>query len=131
MLIARHAGIRTAWPPARPRPLYDWVIEATGSAQGLSLAVAMARPRSTIVLKSTVHAQVLFDTASVIVNEITLVGSRCGRFKAALRLLREGKIRVAELISARMPLADAPRAFALAAAKDTLKVLLFPDAAGG
>ncbi len=131
MLIARDAGIRTAWPPARPRPLYDWVIEATGSAQGLSLAARIVRPRSTIVLKSTVHGQVPLNTASFIVNEITLVGSRCGRFNPALRLLHEGKIHVSELISARMPLSEASRAFDIAAAKGALKVLLFPDAAAG
>jgi threonine dehydrogenase-like Zn-dependent dehydrogenase len=127
MLIARDAGIRTAWPPARPRAIYDWVVEATGSAQGLSLAARMARPRSTIVLKSTIHGPVPFDTASVIVNEITLVGSRCGRFKPALRLLREGKIHVSEMISARMPLSEARRAFDLAAKKGALKVLLLGE----
>jgi len=129
MRIAAAAGIRTAQPPARPRALYDWLVEATGSAAGLSLAIRMVCPRSTIVMKSTVHAQVAIDFAHLIVNEITLIGSRCGRFQPALRLLREGKMRVSEMISARMPLSEAPRAFDLAAAKGSLKVLLFPDKA--
>ena len=64
------------------------------------------------------------DTAPVVVNEITLVGSRCGRFEPALRLLRKGKIRLDEMISARLPLADAARAFEVAARKGGLKVLL-------
>ncbi len=129
MRIAAVAGIRTAQAPTRPRAVYDWLVEVTGSAEGLSLAIQMVRPRSTIVMKSTVHAQVAVDFAHLIVNEITLIGSRCGRFQPALRLLREGKIRVSEMISARMPLSDAPRAFDLAATKGSLKVLLFPDEA--
>ncbi len=127
MLIAREAGIRTSWPPARPRAVYDWVVEATGSPHGLSLASRLARPRSTIVLKSTTHGPVPFDAASVIVNEITLVGSRCGLFKPALRLLHDEKIRVSGMISARMPLSEARRAFDLAASRVALKVLLLPD----
>jgi alcohol dehydrogenase len=84
----------------------------------------MTRPRGTVILKSTVHGPVAMDTAPVVVNEITLVGSRCGRFEPALRLLRAGKIRVEEMISARMPLADAAHAFEVAARKGSLKVLL-------
>ncbi len=127
MRIVGVAGIRTARPPARPRAMYDWLVEATGSAEGLSLAVRFARPRSTVIMKSTVHAEVAVDCARLIVNEITLIGSRCGRFGPALRLLREGMIRVSEMISARIPLSEAPRAFELAATKGSLKILLFPD----
>jgi alcohol dehydrogenase len=71
-----------------------------------------------------VHGTVALDTAPVIVNEITLVGSRCGRFEPALRLLRQGKINVKDMISDRMRLADAPLAFARASEKGVLKVLL-------
>jgi len=100
------------------------VVEATGSADGLVQAVRMTRPRGTLVLKSTVHGTVALDTAPVVVNEITLVGSRCGRFEPALRLLRAGKLRVGEMISARMPLSEAARGFELAVRKGVLKVLL-------
>jgi len=86
----------------------------------------MARPRGTVVLKSTVHGHVDVDTAPVIVNEITLVGSRCGRFEPALRLLRDGKLRLEEMISGRYPLSQAPAAFERAAEAGALKVLLFP-----
>ena len=78
-------------------------------------------------MKSTVHGTVGIDTALVVVNEITLVGSRCGRFEPALRLLRGGKIGVAEMISERFPLDQAPRAFELATRKGILKVLLLPS----
>jgi threonine dehydrogenase-like Zn-dependent dehydrogenase len=70
------------------------------------------------------HGLVGVDTAPVIVNEITLIGSRCGRFEPALDLLTRNLIPVEELISEQLPLADAPRAFERAARKGTLKVLL-------
>jgi alcohol dehydrogenase len=89
----------------------------------LQEAVAMTRPRGTLVLKSTVHGLVPVDTAPVIVNELTLVGSRCGRFEPALKLLRTGKVKVAQMIADRFQLRDAPVAFARAAERDVLKVL--------
>ena len=118
--IARRQGVDTA--PAAGQ--FEWVVDATGSAQGLREAVGMTRPRGTIILKSTVHGLVGVDTAPVIVNEITLVGSRCGRFEPALDLLTRGLIPVEQMIAETVPLADAPRAFALAARKGVLKVLL-------
>jgi alcohol dehydrogenase len=75
-------------------------------------------------MKSTVHGLVSIDTAPLIVNEITLVGSRCGRFEPALKLLQAGKVNVDDMISAEYPLADAPAAFARAAEKGVMKVLL-------
>ncbi len=125
--IARAAGIATQVPgsPA-PAAHYDWVVEATGSAQGLAEAVAMTRPRGTVIVKSTVHGMVKLDTASVVVNEITLLGSRCGRFEPALAMLERGGLRLREMISAHFRLAEAPRAFREAARPGTLKVLLSP-----
>jgi len=107
---------------------FDFVVEATGSAQGLQTAVRMARPRGTVVMKSTVHGTTPLDAAPVIVNEITLVGSRCGRFAPALRLLAQRKVAVSDMISATRPLAQAREAFAQAATPGTLKVLLTPQA---
>jgi threonine dehydrogenase-like Zn-dependent dehydrogenase len=75
---------------------------------------------------STVHGLVSIDTAPAIVNEVTLVGSRCGRFEAALPLLSAGKIQVGAMISEEFPLNQAPKAFATAAKKGVLKVLLRP-----
>jgi alcohol dehydrogenase len=123
--IAERAGVGTELAKKRPpRKAFDWVVEATGSAAGLAAAVAMTRPRGTVILKSTVHTAVAFDTAPVVVDEIHLVGSRCGRFEPALELLREKRLLLDELISDRYPLGDAPRAFARAAEPGVLKVLL-------
>jgi alcohol dehydrogenase len=123
--IASRAGVATeAASGTLPDMAYDWVVDATGSPEGLRQAVRMTRPRGTVILKSTVHGLVGVDTAPVIVNEITLVGSRCGRFEPALDLLSRNLIPVEEMISERLPLADAPRAFERAAQKGVLKVLL-------
>ena len=127
MRIAEKAGIATeAVPTKLPERGYRWVVDATGSPEGLHSAVAMCEPRGTVIMKSTMHGMVSIDTAPVIVNEITLVGSRCGRFEAAIRLLRTGKINVQDLISDQFPLDRAPEAFRLAASKGVLKVLLRP-----
>ncbi len=109
-----------------PVAAYDWVVDATGNPEALQKAAAMTRPRGTLILKSTVHGMVAIDTAPIIVNELTLVGSRCGRFEASLPLLAHPKIRVEEMISARYPLSEAPKAFAHAAQRGTLKVLMQP-----
>jgi alcohol dehydrogenase len=107
-----------------PSNSYEWVVEATGSSAGLDQAIRMTRPRGTVILKSTMHGSLRLDTAPVIVNEITLVGSRCGRFEAALPLLQSRSVNVADMISDAMPLADARRAFARASEPGILKVLL-------
>jgi alcohol dehydrogenase len=109
-----------------PERAYPIVVDATGSAEGLRSAIAMSEPRGTVVMKSTVHGTVAIDTAVPIVNEITLVGSRCGRFEPAIKMLASGKVRVGEMISERFPLDRAPEAFARAATKGVLKVLLQP-----
>jgi len=107
-----------------PVAAYPWTVDATGSASGLMLAAAMTRPRGTLIMKSTVHGLVSIDTAPLVVNEITLVGSRCGRFEPALKLLASGKVRTDDMISADFALSRAPQAFAKAAGKGILKVLL-------
>jgi alcohol dehydrogenase len=114
----------TAITESLPVQAYDWVVDATGSAVALQQAIKMTRPRGTLILKSTVHGMVPIDTAAVIVNELTLVGSRCGPFAPALRLLETGQVRVDEMISEVMPLSQAPAAFARAAQRGVLKVLL-------
>jgi threonine dehydrogenase-like Zn-dependent dehydrogenase len=123
--IAESAGVATEIAGKRlPAAAFDLVVDATGSPDGLRTAVGMARPRGTVIMKSTVHGTVDVDTAPVIVNEITLVGSRCGRFERAIPLLASGKVKVDEMISERMKLAEAPKAFEHAARKGVLKVLL-------
>jgi alcohol dehydrogenase len=125
LAIAKRAGVETELSKAAlPIAAYDWVVDATGSPEGLRSAAAMTRPRGTVILKSTVHGTVAVDTAPIIVNELTLVGSRCGRFEAALPLLAHSLIPVDDLIAARFPLAKAPQGFARAAERGVLKVLL-------
>jgi alcohol dehydrogenase len=122
--IAHEAGAETYTGDVLPRARYDWVVEATGAPEGLRQAVNMVRPRGTVIVKSTLHSSVPLDTAPVVVNEITLIGSRCGRFEPALELLAGTRLRVDEMISDCFPLSQAPAAFERAAEKGVLKVLI-------
>lgn len=124
MRIAAAAGAAVREAKDLPESAYDWVVEATGSVLGLRQAAAMTRPRGVVIMKSTVHGEVAIDTAPLIVNEITLIGSRCGRFEPALQMLLSGAVRPAGMISGRFPLAEAPEAFAKAAEKGMLKILI-------
>src|SRR6266508_793475 len=107
---------------------FDLVVEATGSPDGMPRALELVLPRGTIVWKSTHHAPARFDAAPLVVNEVTVVGSRCGRFEPALELLRGRKIDVWKLLDAEFPLARAGRALTQAARPGVRKVLLRPGA---
>lgn len=107
----------------------DIVVEATGTAAGFAAAVAATRPRGTLVLKSTVAGRPEVDLAPLVINEITVVGSRCGRFAPALRALEEGTVDVRSLVTARRSLTDAVQAFDDARASGALKVLIEPNPA--
>ena len=125
--IAAEAGVATRRADAvLPRSKYEWVVDATGNPKGLRLAVEMTQPRGVVILKSTVHGMVAIDTAPVIVDEITLLGSRCGRMEAALPLLERGVIPVEKMIAGEYHLRDAARAFERAAERGVLKILLRP-----
>jgi threonine dehydrogenase-like Zn-dependent dehydrogenase len=123
--ISERAGVTTELAgDVIPEAAYRWVVDSTGSPEGLQAAIRMVEPCGTVIMKSTVHGSVAIDTAPVIVNEITLVGSRCGRFEPALALLERGAVDVGSMISETMPLHKAPQAFAEAARKGVLKILL-------
>jgi alcohol dehydrogenase len=127
MRLGEPTGVTTELAPKKlPVAAWPFVVDATGSSEGLRAAVSMCVPRGTVIMKSTVHGLLSIDTAPAIVNEITLVGSRCGRFEAALPLLSSGGIQVGAMISEEFPLSQAPKAFAEAAKKGVLKVLLRP-----
>ncbi len=127
--IAAKIGVATEMATKKlPVAAYDWVVDATGSADGLRTAVSMARPRGTVIMKSTVHGAVPIDTAPIIVNEITLAGSRCGRFAPAIQMLGSGRINVEDMISESHQLSVAPKAFARAAERGVMKVLLTSSA---
>src|SRR5262249_20987176 len=78
---------------------FDVVVEASGSPTGFDLALNLLRPRGRLVLRSTFHGTTEFDAAQIVVNEINVVGCRCGRFAPALELLKTGAVDVESLIS--------------------------------
>lgn len=108
---------------------FDLAVEATGHPDVLSRLVVRMAPHGTIVLKTTSDRPLEFDTAPVVVNELRLVGSRCGRFAPALQLLAEGFVPVEQMIAARYPLQQADKALEHAALPGILKVLV--DVAAG
>jgi threonine dehydrogenase-like Zn-dependent dehydrogenase len=103
---------------------YDYVIEASGSPGGLQLALDLVRPRGAIILKSTFHGSMELETWRIVVNEISVIGSRCGRFERALELLESRRIDVEPLIAAEFELIDGLAAMTAAQRPGTLKVLL-------
>jgi 2-desacetyl-2-hydroxyethyl bacteriochlorophyllide A dehydrogenase len=105
---------------------YDVVIEATGSPDGFALARQSIRPRGTIVLKSTYKGDMQVNFSSIVVDEVTLLGSRCGPFPVALQLLSLGKVNPIPLITTVYPLQEGVAAFGHAARHAVLKVLIKP-----
>ena len=110
-----------------PRHDQDVVVDCTGSAAGFELAMQMVRPRGTIVLKSTVAGGKAMNLAPLVIDEINVVGSRCGPFREAIRALAEKRIDVASLVHRRMRLDQGVEAMALASRPGVLKVLLTMD----
>lgn len=104
---------------------YDLVVDCTGQPQGLELARRLTRPRGRLVLKSTFHGLASIDLAPFVVDELHIIGSRCGPFSAALRLLERGLVETAPLITAVYPFAQGEQAFA--AAPGSLKILVNID----
>ncbi len=119
-------GIRVAAPPEIGAAEFDVAVECTGSPEGFDLARRALRPRGTLAMKSTYAGSLTLDASSLVVNEITLVGSRCGPFAPALRLLAAGKIDPRPLIEARYPMREGPAAFEHARRRGAIKILLEP-----
>jgi threonine dehydrogenase-like Zn-dependent dehydrogenase len=122
ILAAR--GISTALVSAMPAIRADVVVECTGSPSGFDLARSVLRPRGTLVLKSTYAGSVTLNMSGIVVDEITIIGSRCGPFAPALDLLARGAVDVRSLIHARFPLAEVVAAMEHAQRPEVLKVLL-------
>ena len=110
-----------------PRHDQDVVVDCTGSAAGFELAMQMVRPRGTIVLKSTAAVGKALNFAPLVIDEINVVGSRCGPFREAIRALAEKRIDVASLIHRRMRLDQGVEAMELAGRPGVLKVILTMD----
>jgi threonine dehydrogenase-like Zn-dependent dehydrogenase len=126
--IAGRRGINTSFLNQAKRQArgFDLVVEASGSPSGFELALDLLRPRGVLVLKSTFHGTTGINAARIVVDEISVVGSRCGRFAPALELLKTGRIDVQGLISEEFALSEAVRAMARAADASVIKVLLRP-----
>lgn len=122
--MTRSLGLTTARAGELRPKSFPLVVEATGSPEGLDAALRLVEPRGTVVMKSTFHEPARFDTAKVVVDEITLLGSRCGNFQVGLGLLKDGAIQVQPLISRIFPLDQGVEAFAFLDNPDCLKVLL-------
>lgn len=105
---------------------WDIVVEATGSPAGFDLARKAIRPRGTLVLKSTYKGEITLNLSSMVVDEINIIGSRCGPFEPALRLMQQKKVDPLVIIAAKYDLSESMRAFAAATQTGTLKVLIRP-----
>jgi threonine dehydrogenase-like Zn-dependent dehydrogenase len=126
--IAERRGIETMTidkAGSRQRE-FDVTVEASGSPSGFALALDLLHPRGVLVLKSTFHGPMEIETARVVVDEICVVGSRCGRFAPALELLKTGAVDVDSLISEEFRLADGLQAMQRAAEPGVMKILLRP-----
>jgi threonine dehydrogenase-like Zn-dependent dehydrogenase len=125
LALLRDLGIRTALVSKAPVTRdADVVVDCTGSDSGLPTALKLVRPRGTIVLKTTVAGEQTLAWAPFVIDEITLIGSRCGPFDQALKALAEGRVTVAPLISQRFDLSQGVEALEAARSKPVLKVLL-------
>lgn len=134
-LVGRHArkraiagseGIHACSPELLQEGDFDLVVEATGHPEGLAWALERVRPRGTLALKSTFHGRVELDTAKLVIDEIQVLGSRCGPFDRALDALDRGLIDPTPLIDGVHPLADGVEAMELAGRRGALKRLLDP-----
>ena len=125
--LAARAGVKTielSKLKIDPSNRWDFVVEASGAPDGLKLALDLVRPRGVIILKSTFHGAVEIDTSRIVVDEISMIGSRCGRFEKALKLLAAGSVDVEPLIAAQFKLTDGLAAITEAQQPGVLKVLI-------
>lgn len=125
--LADIAAVKVASPRAQRSNQFSLTVEATGSPSGLALAQQITVPRGTLVLKSTFHGAANVETWPIVVKELTVIGSRCGPFPAALALLRSGRVDPRPLISRVFLLREAADAIRYAQEPGVMKVLLRPD----
>jgi threonine dehydrogenase-like Zn-dependent dehydrogenase len=134
LTLARRNGIKTSLVRGDKTDLqrsaakqrFPLVVDATGSPSGLALGIALTEPRGTLVLKSTFHGAAPIESWPIVVNEITMLGSRCGPFAKAIALLRAKLVDPRTLVTRSFPLSEASKAIKFAQQKGVLKVLLKP-----
>jgi threonine dehydrogenase-like Zn-dependent dehydrogenase len=126
LAIAARRGIETipVNEAAKRASQFDVTVEASGSSSGFALAQELLHPRGILVLKSTFHGKTEVDAAPLVVNEISVIGSRCGRFAPALALLKNGAVDVESLVDDLFPLTSGVTAMGRAAQSGVLKILL-------
>jgi threonine dehydrogenase-like Zn-dependent dehydrogenase len=128
LALADQRGIATAQLAALPRKSFDIVVEATGAPDGMRTALELARPRGTIVLKSTYHGRLEVDAAPLVIDELSVIGSRCGPFERPILALTSGTINPDAMVDEIIPLSRALSALERAREPTSLKVLI--DARG-
>lgn len=117
-------GIKTGFADSVTDRYFDISVDCTGNPEGFNIARRALRPRGILILKSTYAGNLSLDASALVVDEITLIGSRCGPFVPALELLATGKVDVQSLIDSHYPLSQSLAAFEKAKTKGVLKVLL-------
>lgn len=123
--IAKAQGVKTILlNDAKIDNSYDVVVEATGSVSGFETSLGLVKPRGVLVLKSTIATGKELNLAPIVINEITVLGSRCGQFKPALNLLKNKRIDFKPFISKIYPADEAIEAFEANKSKDTIKILI-------
>lgn len=123
--IAAAQGVKTQLLSSfTQEKIYDVVVEATGTASGFETSMALTKPRGTLVLKSTVASGKELNLAPIVIDEITVLGSRCGQFGPAIRLLENNRIDFKPFISKTYPIDQALEAFEANKSKESVKILI-------
>ena len=123
--IAKAQGVKTCLlNDFKQEKIYDVVVEATGSASGFEMSMSLTKPRGVLVLKSTVASGKELNLAPIVIDEITVLGSRCGQFAPALRLLENKRIDFSPFITKTYKIDDAIEAFEANKSKESLKILI-------
>lgn len=122
--VIKKMGIKTEMSASLGAREFDYVIECSGSRDGLKRACDLVMPGGTVILKTTLAGNGAFDLNQIVIDEISIVGSRCGPFPPAIRVLERKTINVTSLISGVFPIEDGVEAFKFASNKESLKAII-------
>lgn len=126
LALLQERGILTTQNAREWERKFDLVIEVTGTSEGIIEAFCFVKPRGAIIAKSTFYGMAEIDYSALVVNEIRLIGSRCGSFEKAIEFLKDDSVGLEEMVDAEFPLTDTERAFEKARAPGVIKVLITP-----